>query len=113
MAGMVTPRPKANDSPAEPAVCVMLFSRIDESLPPTFLARPNRVMAITATGIEALTVRPTFSTRYSEEAPKTIPRMTPMNSARKVISGSFASAGIYGFTAPGIASFAINKSLIF
>ena len=28
MAGMVTPTPKAIDSPAEPAVCVMLFSRM-------------------------------------------------------------------------------------
>ena len=28
IAGMVTPRPKAMDSPAEPAVCTMLFSRM-------------------------------------------------------------------------------------
>ncbi len=63
IAGIVTPRPKASDSPAEPAVCVMLFSRMVDSRPPIFLNMPNRVMAITATGIEALTVRPTFSTR--------------------------------------------------
>ena len=31
------------------------------------------MIEITATGIEALTVRPTLSTRYSEEAPKTTP----------------------------------------
>ncbi|KFC72788.1 hypothetical protein FG94_01744 [Massilia sp. LC238] len=63
IAGMVTPRPKASDSPAEPAVCVMLFSRMVDSRAPNFFAVWNRVMAMTATGIEALTVRPTFSTR--------------------------------------------------
>src|SRR5450830_645227 len=34
--------------------------------------------------------------------------MTPMTKARKVISGSCASAGIYGFTALGVASFAMD-----
>ena len=92
--GMVTPRPKAIDSPAEPAVCAMLFSRMLASLPPIFLARPKKVIAITATGIDALTVRPTLSTRYSEEAPNTMPSKVPRNSARKVISGSRASSGI-------------------
>ena len=94
IAGMVTPRPNAIDSPADPAVCVMLFSRMVESLPPAFLASPNKVIAITATGIEALTVSPTFRTRYSDEAPNTMPSTTPISSARKVISGSCASAGM-------------------
>ena len=63
MAGMVTPSPKASDSPAEPAVCVMLFSRMVESLAPNLLNNRNKVIAMTDTGIDALTVKPTFSTR--------------------------------------------------
>ena len=96
IAGIVTPRPKASDSPAEPAVCAMLFSRIVDSRAPSCFATPNSVMAMTATGIEALTVRPTFSTRYSDDAPKIMPRMTPMIRARGVISANWACAGIYG-----------------
>ena len=63
IAGIVTPRPKAIDSPAEPAVWTTLFSRIVASLRPSFEARRNKVIEITATGIEALTVSPTLSTR--------------------------------------------------
>ena len=63
MAGMVTPTPNAIDSPADPAVCTMLFSRIVASLPPNFERMRKKVMEMTATGMEALTVRPTFSTR--------------------------------------------------
>ncbi len=63
MAGMVTPRPNAIDSPAEPAVCTMLFSRMVESRRPSFESRRKIVIASTATGIDALTVMPTFKTR--------------------------------------------------
>ena len=52
-AGMVKITPAAADSPAEPVVCTILFSRIVE--------RPNaRKMLIerTAIGMEAETVRP-------------------------------------------------------
>ena len=63
IAGIVTPTPNAIDSPAEPAVCVMLFSRIVASRPPTFDHPRNIASEITATGIDALTVRPTLSTR--------------------------------------------------
>ncbi len=63
MAGIVTPRPKASDSPADPAVWTMLFSRMVASRPPAFDSRRNSAIEITATGIDALTVRPTFSTR--------------------------------------------------
>ncbi len=64
IAGMVTPTPKAIDSPAEPAVCAMLFSRIVASRTPNSLdASLNSVREITATGIDALTVSPTFKTR--------------------------------------------------
>ena len=63
IAGIVTPTPKAIDSPAEPAVWTMLFSRIVASRSPNFERSRKRVMEMTATGIEALTVRPTFRTR--------------------------------------------------
>ena len=56
--GIVVATPKAIDSPAEPVVCTMLFSRI--------VGRPKtrkRVIESTATGIEALTVIPTLSAR--------------------------------------------------
>ena len=63
-AGIVTPTPKATDSPAEPAVCTMLFSRmVARRTPKTRVKTRNRVMERTATGIEADTVMPTFSTR--------------------------------------------------
>ncbi len=63
MAGIVTPKPKAMDSPAEPAVCTMLFSRIVASRPPIFDHIRNSASEITATGMDALTVSPTLSTR--------------------------------------------------
>ena len=63
MAGIVTPRPKAIDSPADPAVCTMLFSSIVASRRPIFESTRKSVIEMTATGIEALTVRPTFNTR--------------------------------------------------
>ena len=50
--------PKASDSPAEPVVCTMQFSRM--------LERPrtrNRAIESTATGMEADTVSPTFTER--------------------------------------------------
>ena len=66
IAGMVTPRPKAIDSPAEPAVCTMLCSRI-VALRILFLEinekNRKKVIERTATGIDALTVSPTLSTR--------------------------------------------------
>ncbi len=57
-------------SPALPAVCAMLCSRMVPSRRWNFDSSRHSVIEITATGIEALTVRPTFSTRYKEEAPK-------------------------------------------
>jgi hypothetical protein len=50
---MVKTTPPAIDSPADPIVWTMLFSRIVE--PPIFLSTE---MARTAIGIEALTVSP-------------------------------------------------------
>ena len=52
-AGSVKMAPAATDSPADPAVCTMLFSRM--------VALPNarsRLMLRTAIGIDADTVRP-------------------------------------------------------
>ena len=93
-AGMVTPMPKAIDSPAEPAVCTMLFSKIvARRTPKTREKRRKSVIERTATGIDADTVMPTFSTRYSDEAPKTIPSRAPTKRAGQVNSGRFASLG--------------------
>ncbi len=85
---MVTPTPKAMLSPALPAVCVMLFSRMVARRVRKILEKPRKmVMESTATGIEALTVRPTFSTRYMLEAPKTMPSSAPTASGTGVSSG--------------------------
>src|SRR5713226_9053093 len=113
IAGIVTPTPKAIDSPAEPAVCTMLFSRIVASFNPTFERMRNTVIEITATGIEALTVKPTFKTKYSEDAPNTIPSSVPMISGNIVNSRSFTDAGIYGrkLARNGFAGLALTLSL--
>src|SRR5439155_11739119 len=93
---MVTPTPNAIDSPAEPAVCTILFSRIVASLIPNFESRRKVVIEITATGIEALTVSPTFKTRYREDAPNTMPSRVPMIIGNTVNSRSLVPAGMYG-----------------
>ena len=95
MAGIVTPTPKAMDSPAEPAVWTMLFSRMLASFMPSFFASRNSVIEMTATGIEALTVSPTLSTRYSDEAPNTMPRSVPSSTERTENSGRLLGAGMY------------------
>src|SRR5262245_10717052 len=89
---MVKTTPAAMDSPAEPTVCVMLFSRM--------VARPRArkiVIDRTAMGIEALTVRPIFSARYTLEAPKMIPSSAPRTSERTVSSAGASDAGTYGW----------------
>ena len=82
-AGIVNTTPPATDSPAEPIVCTMLFSRIVE--PPSLLSTE---MASTAIGIDALTVRPARRPRYTVEAPKIRPKITPMPIALAVNSAS-------------------------
>ena len=57
-AGIVKTTAAATDSPADPVVWTMLFSRIVEF--PSFL---RIVIAMTAIGIEADVVRPTFRPR--------------------------------------------------
>ncbi len=56
--GSVKATPAAMDSPAEPAVCTMLFSRI-VALP----KKRKMVIERTAIGIDAETVSPTLSAR--------------------------------------------------
>jgi hypothetical protein len=69
----------------------MLFSRIE--------VRPSArkmEMDITAIGIEAETVSPTRSARYTLDAPKTMPRIAPTMTARAVNSGRMVVAGTKG-----------------
>ena len=83
-AGSVKIAPAARDSPAEPIVCTMLFSRIE------FLLMITRIIPIesTAAGIDAEIVIPTLSPKYALAAPKTIAKMIPTMMATGVISGS-------------------------
>ena len=111
IAGIVTPTPNAMDSPALPAVCVMLCSKIVASRHPNTrdIAR-KMVSEITATGIDALTVSPTFKVRNSDDAPKIIPRNVPMITARHVnscmtVCGAMkASCSASGETGGGVVS---------
>ena len=96
IAGIVTPTPNAIDSPALPAVCITLDSRMVASRIPIFERSLNNVIAITATGIEAETVSPVLSTRYSDDAPKIIPSNVPTISGNGVSSRSVDASGIYG-----------------
>ena len=63
IAGIVTPTPNASDSPEDPAVCVMLFSRMVESRTPNFDSPRKSAREMTATGMDALTVMPILSAR--------------------------------------------------
>ena len=93
-AGIVTPTPNAIDSPAEPVVCTMLFSRmVARRMPNSRENSRNKVIDSTATGIDADTVMPTLSTRYSDEAPKTMPSTAPTITAGQVNSGNWTSSG--------------------
>ena len=91
-AGNVKIAPAATDSPAEPIVCTMLFSKIES------LLRITRIIPIerTAAGIDADTVIPTLSPRYAFAAPKTTAKRIPMNSDVNVNSGTILSAEING-----------------
>ena len=80
--------PPATDSPAEPIVWTMLFSRIVE--PPSFF---RTEIASTAIGIEALTVRPARRPRYTVEAPNNSPKSTPRMIALAVNSAIESVAG--------------------
>ncbi len=93
-AGIVTPTPKAIDSPAEPVVCTMLFSKIVAGRKPNMRENArNSVIDSTDTGIDAETVIPTLSTRYNDEAPKMMPSTAPTTTAGQVNSRIRASSG--------------------
>ena len=75
------------DSPAEPVVWMMLFSRI--------VVRRNffpSEMAMTAMGMDADTVRPAFSARYTVLIPKMIPKSDPNKMAFMVNSATLSVA---------------------
>src|SRR5690349_4623080 len=99
MAGSVNTTPAAMDSPAEPVVWTMLFSRMVDRP----RVRKNATDS-TAMGIEADTVSPILSARYTLEAANTIPRMAPRIRARTVSSAGDRDAGTKGSKlVPGVA----------
>src|SRR5262249_25202260 len=90
--------PAAMDSPADPVVWMMLFSRM--------VVRRNffpREIASTAIGMEALTVSPALSARYTVLMPKMIPKMAPMTTALRVNSFTLSVAEIYDLKEPELA----------
>ena len=90
-AGNVKMTPAARDSPADPTVWTILFSRM---LPLPKIRK--MATAITATGMDALTVKPTLSPIYALAAAKMIPRIIPVKIALKVNSGRYSCLPIYG-----------------
>jgi len=65
------------------------------------LERPrmrNRAMESTATGMEAETVRPTFTERYTELAANSTPSTLPRTSPRTVSSRGVGASGRSGAT---------------
>src|ERR1700733_233909 len=93
---MVKITPAAADSPAEPVVCTMLFSRIVER------PKARRILIErTAIGMEAETVRPARKPTYTETAPNRIPNNEPSKTARKLNSRTFSSASTYGRNSAG------------
>src|SRR6266705_5452621 len=95
-AGSVNITPAASDSPAEPVVCTMLFSRM--------VARPNALrmlMDSTAIGIEAETVSPARNPTYTLTAPNSRPNRAPKTTARTVNSIRLSSVEMYVRNSPG------------
>jgi hypothetical protein len=58
-------------------------------------------IASTAIGIDALTVNPALSPRYTVDAPKISPKSTPRMRALTVNSAGDCVAGTYGLNAVG------------
>src|SRR5271156_369487 len=90
-AGKVKITPEATDSPADPIVCTMLFSRMVD-LPN---AR-STVMDSTAMGIEAETVSPARNPTYTVTAPNSTPNSIPKTIVFSVNSASDCSGPTYG-----------------
>src|SRR5438093_12622987 len=103
---MVKTTPPATDSPADPIVCTMLFSRIVE--PPSFFSTE---IASTAIGIDALTVRPARRPRYTVDAPKSSPNSTPSTMAFAVNSGGDCVGETYGWNAGGAAEVGMARDI--
>ncbi len=88
--------PAASDSPAEPVVWTILFSRI--------VGRPNggrytpnlrrMLMESTEMGIEAETVSPARKPTYTVTAPKSSPKSAPRITARMVNSLGLSSVAM-------------------
>ena len=102
--GKVNATPEAMLSLAEPVVWIILFSRIVvlKNLLPI-------VIAITAMGIDALTVSPAFKARYTLAAPNKQPIIQPVTIAFKVNSFMFVSGETNGWNGFGSA---INYVLV-
>jgi hypothetical protein len=95
-AGKVKITPAATDSPAEPVVCTMLFSRIVDL--------PNaRRMEIESTeiGIDAETVSPARRPTYTDTAPNSAPKIAPRITARQLNSVIVLDASTYGRNSAG------------
>src|SRR5689334_16533883 len=89
----------------------MLFSRMVAGRNPVSRENPrNRVMARTATGIDADTVIPTLRTRYRDEAAKISPRQVPVTTAETVNSRGAFSGGTNGSNPGGVGSVAVAMS---
>ena len=83
----------------------MLFSRMVARRVRKTREKPRKmVIESTATGMRALTVRPTLSTRYMLEAPKRIPSSAPTIRGPGVNSGMSTSAGTNGWWAASSAA---------
>ena len=80
-AGKVKITPAATDSPADPVVCTILFSRIVD------LPNARRIeMDSTEMGIDAETVSPARRPTYTDTAPNSAPKIAPRITARQLNS---------------------------
>src|SRR5262249_32151108 len=94
-AGSVNMTPAASDSPADPVVCTMLFSRIVD--------RPKALRMLidsTEIGIEAETVSPARNPTYTVTAPNRRPNNAPSTTARIVNSFRVSFAETYVRNSP-------------
>ena len=93
-AGMVTPTPKAIDSPAEPVVCTMLFSRIVARRTPKIRENSrNRVIESTATGNRGRDGHAHLQHQVQRRGPEDDSQHGPHQHGREVNSGWTTSSG--------------------
>jgi hypothetical protein len=84
---IVTPRPKAIDSPPEPAVCTMLFSKIVASLPPILGPQSKKCQRNHRHWYRSADCNANHQNQVQRGSPKMTPRSVPIISARGVNSG--------------------------